>query len=73
MNIDVADQLNTDRLLLREMNPVIYKKVIGTFEDDAIKKYFGYETEKQLNYEKERFHQGLTMAGRSFLYFQSEG
>lgn len=70
MNIDVADQLNTDRLLLREMNPVIYKKVIGTFEDDAIKKYFGYETEEQLKYEKERFYQGLTMAGRSFLYFQ---
>lgn len=69
MNTLVPDQLITDRLVLRELNPYIYKNVMTTLEDEALTKYFGFDTDEQLRYEEERFSQGLTMAGRSFLYF----
>ena len=61
--------LNTDRLMLRLINPEIYTQVMTTYNDEAIKKYFGITTTIELEQEKARFRQGMTMAGRSFLYF----
>jgi [ribosomal protein S5]-alanine N-acetyltransferase len=64
-----ADTLFTERLLLRLLNPEIYKEVMSTFGDDAIMQYFGLTTTEELQQEKQRFSEGMTMAGRSFLYF----
>src|SRR4030095_1243376 len=59
----------TERLILRLINPEIYNQVMSTYNDESIKKYFGITTAIELEQEKIRFRQGMTMAGRSFLYF----
>jgi len=69
MNIPSAQTLSTNRLFLREMNPDIYNEVMGNFSDEEIKKYFGMKTDTSLESEKARFQSGVTMTGRSFLYF----
>ncbi len=61
--------IETSRLLLREMNPDIYKKIMSGCSDKEIKEYFGIVTEEELETEKARFQQGITMSGKSFLYF----
>ncbi len=60
---------STDRLLLRLINPDIYNQVMGTYNDEVIKKYFGFTNTIELEQEKARYRQGITMSGRSFLYF----
>ena len=42
---------------------------MSTYKDDSIKKYFGIVSTVELEQEKIRYRQGMTMAGRSFLYF----
>lgn len=69
MNIKQGTILETKRLLLREMNPEIYKTVLSEFTDQNIKEYFGMDSDEELETEKARFQQGITMSGRSFLYF----
>ena len=60
---------STDRLLLRLINPDIYNQVMGTYDDEVIKTYFGLSNTIELEQEKARYRQGITMSGRSFLYF----
>jgi ribosomal-protein-alanine N-acetyltransferase len=60
---------STDRLLLRLINPDIYNQVMSSYDDEAIKKYFGFTNTIEIEQEKSRYRQGITMAGRSFLYF----
>ncbi len=69
MSIPTSRVLTTDRLLLREMNPESYNYVMGYLSDDEIKHYLGISLYADLEDEKTRFNQGMTMAGRSFLYF----
>ena len=61
--------LYTERLLLRLINPEIYNQVMSTYDDGEIKKYFGFTNTIELEQEKARFRQGMSMSGRSFLYF----
>lgn len=61
--------LHTERLLLREMTPETYNKVMSQFMDSEIKTFFGMKTNEELELEKLRYQQGMTMSGKSFLYF----
>ncbi|MBL0341097.1 MAG: GNAT family N-acetyltransferase [Bacteroidetes bacterium] len=69
MNNLIPDILTTERLLLREINPLIYHQVMTGLNEGEIKEFFGFTTGEEVAYERERFKQGVTMAGRSFLYF----
>jgi len=59
----------TRRLVLRELNPVSYNQVMNSGNDAEIKTFFGMISDDELESERLRHHQGLTMTGRSFLYF----
>jgi [ribosomal protein S5]-alanine N-acetyltransferase len=61
--------LETERLLLRELNPWNYIRVMGSYNDEKLKKFFGYTSTEELDGEKTRYREGMTMAGKSFLYF----
>ena len=59
----------TGRLLLRLINPEIYNQILDTYDDEAIRKYFGFTNTIEIEQEKARYRQGMTMSGRTFLYF----
>jgi ribosomal-protein-alanine N-acetyltransferase len=61
--------LVTERLKLRELNPEIYNHILSWWSGVDIKSWFGYKTDEEVEQERERFRQGMTMAGRSFLLF----
>ncbi len=61
--------LHTERLVLRELNPVNYTGVMQHYTDNEIKTFFGMQSDQELEAEKSRSRQGMTMAGKSFLYF----
>jgi [ribosomal protein S5]-alanine N-acetyltransferase len=61
--------IETPRLILRELNPVICKKVFETYSGQGIMDYLGLSSIAELQLEQERFQQGLTMFGRTFNYF----
>jgi len=62
-------ELYTQDLILRELNPEIYNQVMVSFSDSEIKTFFGLPSDEELQNEKLRFQQGMTMSGKSFLYF----
>lgn len=68
MNNHESGIIFTERLLLREMNPECYLQVMGLSDAD-IKHFFGMQSDEELVKEKERYQLGMTMSGRSFLYF----
>lgn len=61
--------LETDRLILRAINPDVYQHVFGLPRNEA-KIFFGYDTDVQLNNERKRFEKGLQTYNKTFLYFQ---
>jgi [ribosomal protein S5]-alanine N-acetyltransferase len=61
--------LHTARLYLRELNPVNYSGVMQDYTDAEIKLFFGLHSDEELESEKSRFREGMTMTGKSFLYF----
>ncbi|MDQ3050992.1 MAG: GNAT family N-acetyltransferase [Bacteroidota bacterium] len=69
MNTLQSDILHTERLMLREMTPETYNRVMSKFTDSEIKKFFGIKSNEELELEKLRFKQGMTMSGKTFLYF----
>ncbi|MDP2387873.1 MAG: GNAT family protein [Bacteroidota bacterium] len=61
--------IETERLLLRELNPEGYAQLFNSNSDEQIKAFFGFTTEEQLKEEKNRFEKGLTTFNKSFKFF----
>jgi len=62
--------IETENLILRKITPDVCDFVFGLQEEEAIKNFFGLETDEQFAKEKERQEQGRTMYNRSFVNFQ---
>ena len=62
--------LFTERLLLRVMNPEVYRHVFTTYSGEEIKSFFGLDSDEALAREQDRFAQGIATWNKSFLYFQ---
>jgi [ribosomal protein S5]-alanine N-acetyltransferase len=62
--------LTTPRLLLRKMTPDVYDFVFQHYPEDEIKRFFGCRTEDELEEEKKKYTQGLSMYRKSSLIFQ---
>ena len=61
--------METERLLLRKLNPEIYQYVMTSKNDEELKQYFGFATDEELLTEKDRFKKGLSTFNKSFLFF----
>ncbi len=61
--------IETERLLLRDLNPEEYNTLLSSENDGEINSFFGFTTEEQLKEEKNRFAKGLTTFNKSFKFF----
>ncbi|MCB9045678.1 MAG: GNAT family N-acetyltransferase [Chitinophagales bacterium] len=52
--------IETERLVLNEITPKVHEYIMSHYDDDAIMKFFGHSTVKELMAEKERFMQGVS-------------
>jgi [ribosomal protein S5]-alanine N-acetyltransferase len=68
---DIPDlvSLETERLLLRELSPRIYDHAFGTFSDISLKHFFGYDTDEEIQKEKERYEAGMESFNKSYFIF----
>jgi [ribosomal protein S5]-alanine N-acetyltransferase len=60
----------TQRLLLREMNPEVYRHVFTTYTDEQMMNFFGFKNAAELEIKKQQYNGGLSMFNKTFLYFQ---
>lgn len=60
----------TDRLILREMNPEVYRFLFNNYDDEQLNYFFGLPGTDALREKKRSWQEGLTMYRKSFLYFQ---
>ena len=68
--VEEATILETPRLYLRLMSPLVFKKLMTQFPDEIIMAILGKANEEELAAEKEKFKKGLSTFNRSFHYFQ---
>jgi ribosomal-protein-alanine N-acetyltransferase len=61
--------LETDRLILKELNPEIIYNLFTFFNDEEIKNYMGLRSENELELERMRFEQGNATFNISFKTF----
>ncbi len=61
--------LETERLLLRELSPKVYKQVFNSFEKAQVKAFFGLETEEEYIQEKARYQGGLGTFNKTYFIF----
>jgi ribosomal-protein-alanine N-acetyltransferase len=61
--------IETERLLLREMNPGIFMEVMSTLSDEELVKFFGYRHVDDLERDKKSYEEGVSMYGKTMLYF----
>lgn len=61
--------LETGRLLLRRLDAGVYAFIFDTFTDAEIMAFFDFSTPGELERERERYHKGLAMHNKSFLWF----
>lgn len=59
----------TDRLLLKEVTSDVYNHIMSHYDDNAMMQLFGYNTEKELQAEKDRFTQGVSNYYTTFVRF----
>lgn len=62
--------IETPRLLLRSLTPEVYKKVFTTLSDAALREFFGCRNDAELEEERKKYEQGLSMYRKSLLLFQ---
>lgn len=60
----------TERLLLRRIDPEVHDHVFKEYADDALMQFFGFTTSAELEKERNRFLWGTRMFNKTFLYFQ---
>jgi ribosomal-protein-alanine N-acetyltransferase len=63
------ESIVTNRLILKKLTPEIYKDLFENYSDTAIKEYFGFTTDEELNAEKENYAKGIATFNRSFINF----
>jgi ribosomal-protein-alanine N-acetyltransferase len=69
MNTVNPDKIETERLLLTEVNPSTLSALFGSGSDTEIKDFLGLPSYEVLEAEKAKFQQGWSTWNRSFLYF----
>ena len=62
--------ISTPRLLLRPLTPEVYENVFTTFTEEKQKEFFGCKTDAELEEERKKYEQGLSMYRKSLLLFQ---
>ncbi len=62
-------EIATERLQLRRTDPETYNVILGQWNLNDIKSWFGFHSDQEAEQERERYRQGMTMAGRSFVLF----
>ena len=67
MNIET---LETERLLLRGLTPDVYKYAFHNLNSQELKKFFGCATDADLEEERKKYNEGLSMYRKSFFVFQ---
>lgn len=65
----IFESLNTERLTLRKITPETYAYVHSSYSDKELMKFFGLESDADLEKEKLKFRNGLTSYNKSFLWF----
>lgn len=64
------NNIPSERLLLREMNPETYRFVFSSYTTEQLMAFFGFTSAADLEQKKRNHENGLTMFNKSFLYFQ---
>ena len=62
--------IKTKRLLLRALTPEIYEEVFSTFSEEGLMQFFGCRDANELDEERKKYNEGLSMYRKSFLVFQ---
>lgn len=57
-------------MLLRELTPQVYKEVFTTLTEEELKVYFGCQSDEELEEERKKYWQGLSMYRKSLFIFQ---
>ena len=61
--------LETPRMWLKELNPALMTTLFTSFSDEAIMQFLGLHLTEDLELEKHKFSEGLTMFSISFRHF----
>ena len=62
--------LETQRLRLRKLTPLVMEQVFTTMDDNSIIDFLGLADFESLEKEKEKYQKGLQTYNRSFINFQ---
>src|SRR5688572_13181697 len=62
--------IETERLVLRELNPETYEYVFTHFSEEEIRQFFGCRNDEELAEERKKFEERLSMYRKSLLLFQ---
>ena len=62
--------LQTQRLLLRALTPEVYEDVFSTYSDEGLMQFFGCKSATELEEERKKKSEGLSMYRKTFLIFQ---
>jgi ribosomal-protein-alanine N-acetyltransferase len=70
MKADTFYTVETERLQLRLLTPEVYQSVFAFHSAQEQKTFFGFKNDAELNAERRRYAEGLTMFNKSFAVFQ---
>jgi [ribosomal protein S5]-alanine N-acetyltransferase len=62
--------IETPRLKLRALTPEVYNYVFTHYSDEELKEFFGCFSDKDLEEERKKWQEGLSMYKKSLLIFQ---
>lgn len=62
--------LETERLLLRRLTPEVYYYVFTNYSNKELMEFFGLTLQDELDEERKKYEQGLSMYRKSFFAFQ---
>ncbi|MEO8151190.1 MAG: GNAT family protein [Bacteroidia bacterium] len=65
-----SNVLETERLLLREINPEVMNYLFSSCDENDIKEFLGLQNDEAFQTEKEKFENGLTRHNISFKNFR---
>jgi ribosomal-protein-alanine N-acetyltransferase len=71
MITDIPDLkiIETERLFLRELSPRVYKHVFAHLTDDELLKFFGHNSQSELDDERRRYEGGLGTFNKTYFIF----
>lgn len=65
-----AEELKTQRLILRKLSPEIYDHIFSQLSDQELLVYLGLKSMTELEVEKNKYEQGLWTHNKKFINFQ---